>query len=98
LFLAGRRTPFSELDFAVLGDIGYAIRAPEEVRLAGMARNGNDIAVSWMGGVGPFALESKADLNSGDWVRRTDPLPAAELATVTTAGGIEFFRVADLGR
>ncbi|HEX7861851.1 MAG TPA: hypothetical protein VF773_16065 [Verrucomicrobiae bacterium] len=97
-FSTGTRTPFTELDFAVLNDIGYATHAPEEVRLVQMARSGNEITLAWTGGVGPFAIESNLDLSSETWTRRTNPLPAAEAATVMMQSATEFFRLIDLGR
>ena len=63
------------------------------VQFTGITASGSSVTLSWMGGLGPFTLQSSADLtktnwlNAGSFTNRT--------ATITNSGGSLFFRIQD---
>lgn len=94
----GVRRTFSELDFAILQDIGYEIKLPEPVfrLLVSVPQPDGKLVLSWIGGVGPFQIQSRASMLA-PWMNLGTSTSDRNLIVDATAAHA-FFRVVDLGR
>lgn len=95
---SGVRRTFSELDFAILQDIGYEIKLPEPVfrLLVPVPEPDGKLVLSWIGGVGPFQIQSRASMLA-PWMN-LGTSTSDRNAIVDATAAHAFFRVVDLGR
>jgi uncharacterized protein (TIGR03118 family) len=74
-------------DHGLFGEISYE----KSFLITQVARNGNTLTISWAGGVPPYVLQKKSDLNTATW---TDVGTVTGSSTnVTIEGTAGFFRV-----
>ncbi|MBM3879696.1 MAG: hypothetical protein FJ387_08245 [Verrucomicrobia bacterium] len=65
------------------------------LRVTGIERQGEVLEVRWTGSVPPYQLQSRSDLNAGDW--GNEGAPTGALSTTLQMDGVaSFFRVLSL--
>lgn len=96
-FSGGLRTAFSELDFAVLRDLGWHIAVIPTVQLTQIALTGDRTTLRWQDGIGPFRVEATDDLDAPAWHDVTADLPNRAI-TIDTQTAHQFFRITDLAQ
>ena len=62
------------------------------LKIRSIARNGNNITLTWAGGHPPYQLQARSDLNAGSWTDVGTPT-AALSATIAITGSQRYFQV-----
>jgi hypothetical protein len=91
----GTRRIFTEVEFAMLSDMGYSITAPPQLVIVNMLHSELSTTVEWEGGVGPFRIERSSNLSV--W-SPSSATTRSRRFTVSTSGPLDFFRIIDTGQ
>jgi glucose/arabinose dehydrogenase/plastocyanin len=78
------------------GDSGRVLKivpAPDAITIINVGISGTNLATSWTGGIGPFALQKKTSLSDTSWMNQT--FTAQRNALTPLEGSAGFFRVLD---
>jgi hypothetical protein len=91
----GNRRIFTEIEFAILSDIGYAVSNVPEVRLS-TSQNLQSLTVQWKGGVGPFIVERSDKFLA--WTNALSSSTRNRIVQFDASFPNQFFRVIDTGQ
>ena len=92
----GTRRIFTEVEFAMLSDMGYFISAVPELLMVNIAHSEVSTTIEWEGGVGPFKIERSSDLSN--WLSALSTSTRSRRASISTISQIDFFRIIDTGQ
>ncbi|PYJ83587.1 MAG: hypothetical protein DME22_15435 [Verrucomicrobia bacterium] len=72
------------------------LRGPVPFKIDTLFHAGNQISFHWQGGVGPYQIQTRADLSSGAW-QDLGVVNSGREATALATEGTAFYRITDLG-
>jgi hypothetical protein len=83
----------------VTGNTAFTEAASFEVSsravLSTLTRTGTNITLTWKGGLGPFQVQRRSDLTSGDWINVGDPVSTHNATVSGQTDPVGFYRVVE---